>query len=66
MKVIKDRPVKDKRRVTVELNADETIIPVRIGGFYKLGGQVEDIVESHVLTETMQVHWCSIGQRWEP
>lgn len=32
--------------------------------FYKLGGQVDDIVASHVLQEARRVCWCSISQEW--
>lgn len=52
-----------RRRVTVELTPDETLMPIR-DGFYKLGGQVDDIVSSSVLNETVQVTWCSVSQKW--
>ena len=29
------------------------------------GGQMDDIVQSHVLTEMRGVYWCSITQKWE-
>lgn len=31
---------------------------------YRLGGQVDDVVASHVLTEAVPVYWCSIEQKW--
>jgi hypothetical protein len=67
MKIIKDEPATLKRghRVTVELEPGETLINVREGRYYRLGGQMDDIVQSHVLTEMMGVYWCSITQKWE-
>ena len=68
MKIIKDEPATPKRlrRVTVELHHfDEVLMSFREGSYYKLGGQVEDIVQGHVIIESDAVYWCSIGQRWE-
>ena len=67
MKIIKDEiaTLKRGRRITVELEPGETIINVREGRYYRLGGQVDDIVQSHVLTEMGCVYWCSITQKWE-
>lgn len=31
---------------------------------YRLGGQVEDIMAPHVITEANPVYWCSIEQKW--
>lgn len=53
-----------KRHVLVELDSDETLISFNEEAYYKLGGQVEDIVRGHVITEAYQVTWCSIGQEW--
>jgi hypothetical protein len=67
MKIIKDEiaTIKRGRRVTVELEHCETLINIREGRYYRLGGQVEDIVQSHVITEMTSVYWCSITQKWE-
>ena len=68
MKIIKDEPATPKRlrRVTVELHhSDEVLMSFREDNYYKLGGQVNDIVQGHVITESECVYWCSIGQRWE-
>jgi hypothetical protein len=67
MKIIKDEPatLKRRRRITVELEPGETLINVREGHYYRLGGQVEDVVQSHVLLESRGVYWCSITQKWE-
>lgn len=67
MKIIKDEPATHKRgrRITIELAPGETIFNIREGNYYRLGGQVDDIVQSHVITEAHGVYWCSITQKWE-
>ena len=68
MKVTKDEPATAKkcRRITIELqHNDEYLMSFRPDSYYKLGGQVEDVVQGHVITESGAVYWCSIGQKWE-
>jgi hypothetical protein len=67
MKIIKDEiaTLKRGRRITVELSPGETLFNIREGTYYRLGGQVDDIVQSHVITEMRGVYWCSITQKWE-
>ena len=67
MKIIKDEiaTLKRGRRVTVELSPGETLFNVREGDYYRLGGQVDDIVQSHVIADMSRVYWCSITQKWE-
>ena len=67
MRIIKDDPatLKRGRRITVELGPSEGIFNVRDGHFYRLGGQVDDVVQSHVIAEMKGVYWCSISQKWE-
>jgi hypothetical protein len=67
MKIIKDEPatLKRGRRLTVELEPGMTLLCLREGRYYRLGGQVDDIVHSHVITEITSVYWCSITQKWE-
>lgn len=68
MKIIKDVPatLKKRRTITVELHHhDEVLMSFRPEKYYQLGGQVEDVVQGHVITESDAVYWCSIGQRWE-
>jgi hypothetical protein len=67
MKIIKDEiaTLKRLRRVTVELRHDEVLMSFRENNYYRLGGQVEDVIQGHVITDSECVHWCSIGQRWE-
>jgi len=33
--------------------------------YYRLGGQVDDVVQSHVIGDMSRVYWCSITQKWE-
>lgn len=67
MKVIKDEiaTLKRKRRVTVELDHGERLMSFKDENYYRLGGQVEDVVQGQVITESDRVYWCSITQRWE-
>jgi hypothetical protein len=67
MNIIKDEPatLKRARRITLELAPGETVGCIKEGGYYRLGGQVDDIVQSHVITEMTRVYWCSIAQKWE-
>ena len=66
MKTIKDEvaTLKRGRRVTVELAPDEYLLSFKEDAYYRLGGQVEDVVQGHVITDSYQVSWCSIGQEW--
>ena len=66
MKIIKDEiaTLKRRRRVTVELDHNDHLMCFKEGYYYRLGGQVDDIVQGHVLTESEHVIWCSIEQRW--
>jgi hypothetical protein len=67
MKLMTERINKrGKRVVTVELDAGEKLIGIKDGCYYRLGGQIDDIVQSHVITELEQVYWCSITQDWRP
>ena len=66
MKIRSERILKSgKRVVVVELDAKETLTSIRPNSYYRLGGQLNDIVASHVLEEMNEVSWCSISQGWE-
>lgn len=66
MKVISEKVLKNKkRRVVLELESQELgLLTINRDHFYKLGGQVEDIVQGHVLLDSEKVYWCSITQEW--
>lgn len=65
MKIISEKPSKSGgKRLIIELSSNEGIVSIQNDAFYKLGGQVEDIVQSHVISEMEFVYWCSISQKW--
>jgi hypothetical protein len=66
MNIIKDEPatLKRARRITLELAPDERVGCLKEGAYYRLGGQMEDIVHSDVITEMKHVYWCSVSQAW--
>ncbi len=66
MRIIKDEiaTLKRPRRVTIELRNDEEWAVLTHGAYYRLGGQVGDIVQSHVIADMSRVYWCSITQQW--
>lgn len=66
MKIIKEKINRQgKREVTVVLEDKDTLMAFQQDRFYRLGGQVEDVVQGHVITETDKVYWCNISQKWE-
>jgi hypothetical protein len=65
MKTIRERINKQgKRVVTVEIDADEKLMSFKDDRFYRLGGQVDEVMAGHVITESDWVTWCSVGQEW--
>jgi hypothetical protein len=65
MKVIKDFTRKDGvRTVTVQLAADENLMAFKDESYYRLGGQLDDVVGTHCIAEGNRVVWCSIEQKW--
>ena len=67
MKIIKDEiaTLKRGRRITVELAPGEVLTNIKDDAYYQLGGQVDDVVRGHVITDMRCVYWCSITQKWE-
>jgi hypothetical protein len=67
MKVTHSKNLKSgQRQLTVILNSNEELTTTfNPNSYYQLGGQVEDIVQGHVITEARCVFWCSIAQKWE-
>lgn len=65
MKIKHRRELKNgKRHVLVELDANETLIAVNEDGYYKTGYPHEEVVRGHVLIDSAEVTWCSLGQEW--
>ncbi len=66
MKKITERINKlGKRVITVELDTDEKLMSFKDDRYYRLGGQVEDVVQGHVITSSDAVYWCSVSQEWQ-
>jgi len=53
-----------KEHVLVELDSDEELIVVRKNAHYRLGYPIEDVVPSHVVSDSTPVVWCPISQGW--
>jgi hypothetical protein len=53
-----------KQHALVELQPGEKLTTFHEDRFYRLGGQLDDVVAGHVITEADHVVWCSIEQRW--
>ena len=65
LKVLHTKTLKSgKRHVLVELTEGEKIKSFSEDGYYRLGGQLDDVVGGHVITEAEHVTWCSIEQEW--
>lgn len=65
MKVLHTKTLKNgKRHVLIELAEGEEVMSFNEDEYYRLGGQVDDVVRGHVITESDHVVWCSIEQRW--
>ena len=65
MKITKDFTRKDGiRTVTVQLAAGERLMAFKEDSYYRLGGQLDDVVGTHCIAEGNRVAWCSIEQKW--
>lgn len=65
MKVLRERINKrGKREAVVELDAGEHIMAVNPNFYYRTGYPVEDVVGGHVILDSKEVTWCSLGQEW--
>ena len=51
--------------MTVELELNEELMSIKDGAYYRLGGQVEDVVAGYIIIDAHPVCWCSITQKWE-
>jgi len=65
MKITKERINRQgKRVVTVELDSDEHIQAIKEDAFYRTGYPQEEVVQGHIILNSAQVTWCSVGQEW--
>ena len=53
-----------KIRCVVDLSPGEVLVVVKPSLHYRLGGQLDDIVASHVIADIEPVAWCSVSQEW--
>jgi hypothetical protein len=53
-----------KEEVTVVLEPGDKLMCFRDDRYFRLGGQVDEVMAGHVITESEHVVWCSIEQRW--
>ena len=65
MKTIAEKIVKGKRRVTVDLDEGEQLVPIKPNRHYRLGYPIDDVVPSHVMQDITMVFWDCVGQKWE-
>jgi hypothetical protein len=66
MKTIREKINKQgKREVTVVLEDKDYLMCFREDRFYRLGGQVEDIMQGHIIIDSACVYWDSIEQGWQ-
>jgi len=67
MKITKEITRKDGiRTVTVLLAAGEKLMAFKEDNYYRLGGQLDEVVGGYCITKSDYVIWCSIEQRWIP
>lgn len=73
MKILKRAEMADNSvNVTINLKPGEhalvspqgNVLRILESRYYKLGGQVEDIVSGDIITEIRDVSWCSVSQQW--
>ena len=65
MKITKDFTRKDGiRTVTVQLAAGERLMAFNEDSYYRLGGQLDDVVGGDCIIGSPCVYWCSIEQKW--
>lgn len=65
MRIIKEKLNRSgKREVSVVLEEGDYLMCFRDDRYFRLGGQVDEVMSGHVITESEHVVWCSIEQRW--
>lgn len=65
MKIVRERFNKDGSRViTLRLKKDELVQVYEEDAFYKLGGQMDDVVPSWVVNDAQKVRWDHFEQKW--
>lgn len=52
-------------KLTIITSPTEKVISVDDAGYYRLGGQIGDVVQGHCIHEAQRVMWESATQKWE-
>lgn len=68
MKILSDKTLKNgARRITIELTGDKDtkFMVIKGDAYYRLGGQVEDVMQGYIIIDSNPVYWCSLTQKWE-
>lgn len=50
--------------VTVEIPRGCSLVAVQKGCFYRLSGQMDDVVPDHVISDVSRVVWSHFEQKW--
>ena len=66
MKIKRERiTAAGKREIVIELDhRDEYLVAIDSREYYRLGGQIDDVVRSDALIDAQRVYWCHIEQKW--
>jgi len=64
MKTISVKPMNGKRRIVLELEANEVFVVLRNSAHYKLAEPHCDIVHVDRLIDAHEVLWCDVAQQW--
>lgn len=66
MKIKRERiTAAGKREIVIELDhRDEYLVAIDSREYYRLGGQIDDVVRSDALIDAHRVYWCHIEQKW--
>lgn len=65
MKTISEKPIMHgRRRVIVELDANEVLLAVNEDAYYELGEPMDDVMQGHILSKARLTCWCPIEQKW--
>lgn len=64
MRVIREKLVRGKRQITVEVEAGEVLQGIDPDKVYRLGNPMDMNVSGHYLTDLPEAVWCSASQQW--
>lgn len=68
LNIIKDRIVKGKRQITIEIDPTENgeLVIINDECFYRLGYPLEtDVISADQLLNAHKVYWCIVEQKWK-